>query len=131
MFRRRDRARAAAPAWREPFEGTLEWVEQATAALVSAAPRGRPSPVPVAEALARFELDLREAEARMAAWRSPENEEIWSACHAAVAESLSRAEHLRLERSPQGYEELIEELDALLEPLGAFEHAADELGRTG
>jgi hypothetical protein len=130
MFRRRARGRPA-PAWRDAFDRALALVERATATLVSSAPRGRPSPVPLAEALAGFELDLRRAKGTLEAWSPTEHGQLRDGCRAAVAEALRRAERLRLEGSPRGYEELVEELDRLLEPLTAFERAAEELGGSG
>jgi hypothetical protein len=128
MFRRRDRRRGPAPAWLGAFDRTLGLVERAKATLVSAAPRGRPSPVPLAEALAGFELGLREAAAEMDGWRSTEHADAWIACREGIDEALGRAERLRLHGSPQTYEDLIEEIDALVEPLEPFERAADRLG---
>jgi hypothetical protein len=130
MFRRRTRGQPAS-AWREPFDRALALVERATAALVSAAPRGRPSPVSLAEALAGFEADLRRAGEALEGWTPTDHRDGAEACREAVAESLRRAERLRLEGSPEGYEELVDHFDRLLEPLTAFERAAEELGRAG
>jgi len=94
-------------------------VEEAKASLVSAAPRGRPSSVPLAEALAGFEEGLRRSRALIdAGGREDEPSQLLVD---AVDESLRRAARFRLEADPRGYGELIEEIDRLLEPLEAFE----------
>jgi hypothetical protein len=105
------------------FGGCLELVEQAKDALAAAAPGGRVVGVPLAEALASFEDGLHEAGADMSSWRTPEVEDVWVRCDAAVRESLSRAEALRLGEAPSGYEQLYTVLSDLMEPLEAFASA--------
>jgi gamma-glutamyl:cysteine ligase YbdK (ATP-grasp superfamily) len=82
--------------------------------LLAAAPRGRPAPVSMAEALAAFEDGLRAA--RRAAEAEATDSQAGSAVRA-IDESLRRAEELRLHRDPGGYEELVHEIDRILEPL--------------
>lgn len=106
------------------FGQTVRAVEAAKAALVSAVPGRRGPGTALAEALAGFEGGLREAESSMDAWQDAASEEEWSACRAGIEEALRRAESLRLEGSPQGYEELAGVLADLMEPLHTFEAAA-------
>lgn len=101
----------------------MEQVELAKASLVAAAPGQRGSGVELAEALFGFELGLAEASAAMPGWRSVEVDEDWWRCREALDEAARRAERLRLEGSPEGYEELAGVLADLLEPLEAFEVA--------
>jgi hypothetical protein len=106
MFRRRPR---------DPEEphGLLERVERAKAELVAAVPSPRGVPGrPVADALAAFERGLGEVAA------DPDVPEGW---RRAIAESLSRAERLRLEAPPLDYEGLVASLADLLAPLDALD----------
>jgi hypothetical protein len=95
----------------------VQEIEEAKAILVSAAPRGRAAPLPVAEALGGFEAGLAEAADSLNGWRVPEVEDEWMRSRAGINEALRRAERLRLEGSPRGYEELADELAGILEPL--------------
>jgi hypothetical protein len=113
------------------FDVSRAAVEEAKAALVATVRTGRVEGIPLAEGVAGFELLLRDAAAGMPAWRSAETETDWVACDAGVAESLRRAERLRLEGSPRVYEELIAEVDELLEPLDAFAGAATRIRALG
>jgi len=115
----------------DAFNVSRATVEDAKAALVGVVRTGRVEGVPLAEGLARFEALLREAAGSMPRWRSAASEADWAACDAAVAESLRRAERLRLEGSPRVYEELIAEVDGLLEPLEAFAGAAASIRALG
>jgi hypothetical protein len=75
--------------------------------------------VPLADAVAGFESALAEAAVELAGLSrtSPQHGDAWAACEEGVAEARRRAERLRLEGNPHGYEELIREFDRLLEPL--------------
>ena len=115
----------------DAFDASREAVEDAKSALVATVRTGRVEGVPLAEGLAAFEALLREAADTMPAWRSPATDAVWATCDEAVAESLRRAERLRLEGSPRVYEELIAEVDDLLEPLDAFAAAAAALRALG
>ncbi len=106
------------------FLPVLRLVEAARAALASAAPTGRPARVSVAEALLGFEQGLREAASAMPGWRGVDTEAVWVRCRAGLDEAASRAERLRLEGSPEGYEQLVAAIDRLFEPLEAFEDAS-------
>jgi hypothetical protein len=116
----------------EAFARTLQDVETAKAALISAVRSGRAPGAPLAGALAGFDAGLTAAEASMPDWRIPAIEDRWSACFAGLAESRAAAESLRLSgRAPEIYEELIAALDDLLDPLGCFEDAAGAFRRLG
>jgi hypothetical protein len=80
--------------------------------------------VALAEGLAGFEINLREAEGAMPDWRAPEVETTWQLCMEALMESFRRAEALRLGEAPVGYEHLYAVLGDLMEPLEAFAAAA-------
>jgi hypothetical protein len=108
------------------FGGTLATVEEAKTALTAAAPGGRRPGVPLAEAVARFEWGLRKAAEGMPSWRLPEVAEAWTACAAALQESMDRTQRFRMEPSPEGYELLYLALGELMDPLGVFQ---DALGR--
>jgi hypothetical protein len=121
-FRRRPPAELAGVA--AGFEASLVRVEQAKTELVGAVPTGRGG-LPLAEALAGFEALLSEAREGMPAWRVPSVEAEWAACRAAIDEAAERAERLRLDQTPRGYEELYGTLADILEPLDAFARARD------
>jgi hypothetical protein len=106
------------------FVRVVDRVEESKAALVDAAPTGRPARVPLAEALAGFEEGLAAAELAMPAWRSNRTERVWADCRSGLEEARRRAERLRLEANPEGYEELVAVIDLLLEPLEAFRRAS-------
>ena len=105
------------------FDEALEPVERAKAALVRAVPSPRGAPGPLAEAVLAFEEALNGARLRMDAWRTPDSEEAWQACRAALDESSRRAERLRLEAPALDYETLVTVLGDLMAPLEAFEEA--------
>jgi hypothetical protein len=133
MFRKRlaSRVRPELVRASRAFQGTLAWVEEAKRRLASAAPGGRSAGIPLAEALAGFEEGIRQAEGTMTAWRTPEVDEAWSACTAALEESLRRAEGLRLGETPEGYEQLYGTLGDLMDPLEAFAVALDRFRTLG
>ena len=122
-----DELRRAAPA----FRSTVEAVEGAKAALASAAPRGRSVGTPLAEALAGFEDGVRRARSLLPSWRVPEVAGEWEECRGALEQSADRAERLRLEKTPDGYEELYRELGDIIEPLDAFAGALGAFSRLG
>jgi hypothetical protein len=106
-------------------------VEEAKAALASAAPRGRSPGTPLAEALATFEEGVHRARSLLPSWRVPEVAGEWEECRGALEQSVDRAERLRLERTPDGYEELYRELGDIIEPLDAFAGALAAFSRFG
>ena len=101
--------------------------DQAKEALLTAVPRGRGPGAPIAEALASFEEHLRVARESLGGW-PPAEEAERLALAGALDESLNRAETLRLEASPEGYEELYALLGEILDPLDALKDVAGRLG---
>jgi hypothetical protein len=108
----------------ERFREVAGLVDRAKDALLSAVPRRRGPGVPVADALASFEDHLRAARSAIEGW--PANDER-GALKEAIDGSLRRAEALRLEASPEGYEELYALLGEILDPLDAVEGVAGQL----
>jgi hypothetical protein len=106
------------------FDVTLRHVEHAKESLVMAVRSGRVEGIPLANGLAMFEEGLRAADASMPAWRRAETENPWLRCRASLRDALERAERLRLEGSPEIYEELVGEVGDLLDPLEAFAEAS-------
>jgi hypothetical protein len=111
----------------EPLRLMVEQVDQAKEALLTAVPRGRGPGAPIAEALASFEEYLRAARGSLER-RPPAAEAEGRALTVAIDESLRRAEALRLDASPEGYEELYALLGEILDPLDALEDVAGRLG---
>jgi hypothetical protein len=113
----------------EPLEGlraVVVEIEAAKRAMTGTVPSTRSAGTPLAEGI--HELDVRLAVARelMPRWRHAELEGEWRACDEGIRESQDRARRLR-EDPPElaGFEGLIWAVDRLLEPLEAFEAAAD------
>ena len=133
---RRRRAQSSPPAPHlvaafAAFDRSLALIEEAKRRLASAAPRGRSPGIPLAEALASFESLIRGARDALPGWRVEDADAEWRACEAGAEESLRRAERLRLEGSPEGYEELYGVLADIIEPLDAFAAALGRLRRLG
>jgi hypothetical protein len=89
-------------------------------------PSTRSAGTPLAEGILELEQRLTAAKELMPTWRHPDLDAEWLACDAGIRESLERARRLR-EDPPElaGFEGLIWAVDRLLEPLEAFEAAAD------
>lgn len=87
--------------------------------------------VPLADGLAGFESELREAGRAMAGWRTADVEQTWQECSAALDEASRRSEALRLGQTPSGYEELYTVLADLMEPLEAFAVALERFRELG
>ncbi|HUF59392.1 MAG TPA: hypothetical protein VMR89_07935 [Actinomycetota bacterium] len=101
-------------------------VEAAKDAMTGTVPSTRSAGTPLAEGILELEQRLAAAHGQMPAWRHPDLEDEWLACDAGIRESLDRARRLR-EDPPElgGFEGLIWAVDQLLEPLEAFEAAAE------
>jgi hypothetical protein len=101
-------------------------VEAATDAMTGTVPSTRSAGTPLAEGILELEQRLAAAQELMPAWRHADLEDEWLACDAGIRESLDRARRLR-EDPPElgGFEGLIWAVDQLLEPLEAFEAAAE------
>ena len=104
----------------------VEQVEAAKQAMTGTVPSTRSAGTPLAEGILELEHRLAVAQELMPAWRHPDLEDEWRACDEGIRESLDRARQLR-EDTPElgGFEGLIWIVDRLLEPLEAFEAAAD------
>jgi hypothetical protein len=122
--RKRVEVRPEVAAAFERFRLGAARVEDARSALLLAVPSGRAPRLPLAEALAGFESGLNEAREGLDGWRTTGVEDEWEACRVALAEAAVRAERLRLEGAPNGYEQLAPVLEDMLQPLAAFELAA-------
>ena len=114
---------------REPLEGlraVVVEIEAGKQAMTGTVPSTRSAGTPLAEGILALEQRLAAAQELMPAWRHPELEDEWVACDAGIRESLKRAQRLR-EDPPElaGFEGLIWAVDRLLEPLEAFEAAAE------
>jgi hypothetical protein len=101
-------------------------VEAAKRAMTGAVPSTRSAGTPLAEAILELDERLAAAQELMPAWRHPDLADEWLACDTGIRESLARARRLR-EDPPQlgGFEGLIWAVDQLLQPLEAFEAAAE------
>jgi hypothetical protein len=107
-------------------------VEEAKGSLAAAAPSGRAAGVPLAEAIAAFEEGLSSASKTMPQWREGGLEEAWTACQAGLAEAGRRAEELRVEAAPGGYEALYGTLGDIMDPLDeVFSSALRRFGELG
>jgi hypothetical protein len=132
MFRRRrDGALGETVSAFAAFRAALASVEEAKAALASAAPTGRRAGRPLAEAIMGFESGLRQAREQMPGWREPSVFGEWGECLSALEEAGRRAERLRLGATPDGYEKLYGALGELLEPLEAFAKARGRFRQLG
>lgn len=114
---------------RGPLEGlrtVVAEVEAAKRAMTGTVPTTRLPGTPLAEAVVELEERLGAARELMPAWRHREIESEWRACDEGIAASLRRAAELR-EEAPElgGFEGLIWVVDRVLEPLEAFEAAAE------
>ena len=125
MFRRR-RLSPELNAALAGLQAVVEEVEAAKDAMTGTVPSTRSAGTPLAEGILELEQRLATAQELMATWRRPELEAEWLACDTAIRESLDRARRLR-EDPPElgGFEGLIWAVDQLLEPLEAFEAAAE------
>jgi hypothetical protein len=99
----------------------LDLVELAKERLVAAVPSPRGvQAVPFAEALLGFEEHLTSAGNEMDASQGSAQSDAWRAAREGIAESLRRAERLRLEAPPLDYEGLVSAIADLMDPLEAL-----------
>jgi hypothetical protein len=110
----------------EGFRDVVADVEAAKQAMTGTVPSTRSAGTPLAEGIHELEQRLVLAQELMPAWRHPDLEDEWRACEGGIRESLERARRLR-EDPPElgGFEGLIWVVDQVLEPLEAFEAAAE------
>lgn len=125
MFRRRRLPEHLAGSF-EGFRGVVSRIERGKSALTEAVPTTRLPGRPIGEVLLEFEDELREALREMPSWRADEVEDVWHRCVDALEAALSLADRLRIEGpAPAGFESLIGTIGELLDPLEAFQDAAD------
>jgi hypothetical protein len=136
MFRgpRRKRSRIGRPPEAGPalqaLRAAARSADRAKEALLAAVPHGRGPGAPLAEALAAFEEHLVAGRRSIAEWPVGTAEPERRAASAAIEESLRRAEALRLNASPEGYEQLYALLGETLDPLDALAEVAERLEGT-
>jgi hypothetical protein len=123
------RKRGLPPELEVPLEGlrrVVVEVEAAKDAMTGTVPSTRSAGTSLAEGIFELERRLATAQVLMAAWRHPDLETEWSQCDEGIRQSLDRARQLR-EDPPElaSFEGLIWAVDLLLEPLEAFEAAAE------
>jgi hypothetical protein len=101
-------------------------IEAGKAAMIGTVPSTRSAGTPLAEGILELEGRLAAARTLMPTWRHPAVKDEWRACDHGIGESLERARRLR-EDPPElaGFEGLIWAVDRILEPLEAFEAAAE------
>jgi hypothetical protein len=101
-------------------------IEVGKGAMTGTVPSTRSAGTPLAEGILELEQRLAAAQELMPTWRHPDLEAEWLECDAGIRESLERARRLR-EDPPElgGFEGLIWAVDQVLEPLEAFEAAAE------
>jgi hypothetical protein len=110
----------------ESFRRVVDEIEPAKRALTGTVPSTRSAGTPLAEAILEFEQWLAASRELMPAWRHPDLQDEWRACDSGIRESLERARRLREDPPDLGtFEGLIWAVDQLLEPLEAFEAAAE------
>jgi hypothetical protein len=124
---RRKRRQPADPGLHDRFMSCLVLVEEAKERLLAAVPSARRRGVTPAEGVMGFELSLREAQGAMSGWLDGTIGAEWDACDAALREALHRAERLRTEAPVLEFEPLLAAVGELIEPLDAFEDAAERL----
>jgi hypothetical protein len=110
----------------EGLRAVVGEIEPAKRAMTGTVPTTRAAGTPLAEGIHELEQRLEAARALMPAWRHDALEPEWRACNDGIRESLDRARRLR-EQAPElgGFEGLVWAVDRLLEPLEAFEAAAE------
>ena len=114
----------------EAFHEVMRRVGSAKSILTRSVPSTRSAGRPLADTLAGFEEELGLARAGMQRWRRPEVEDGWRSAGEGLSAAMALAERVRLEAgSPQGFEELIALIGALLAPLDAFEQAEAAFSR--
>jgi hypothetical protein len=106
---------------------TAGLTDRARQSLLASAPGGRGEGAPLAEALAGFEECLQAARRSLDGWPPSLAGSERQAIADAIEEALRRAEALRLDASPGGYEELYALLGDAMDPLDAMDEVAERL----
>jgi hypothetical protein len=106
------------------FDHVHTWVDRARDHLLLGIPVQRRARLPLAEALAGVAAELAEAASAMDGWHVEATAEEWIECAEALRTARDGAERLRLGQAGDAYEELVPVVEAILEPLEAFDRAA-------
>lgn len=109
------------------FDHVHACVDRARDHLLLGIPIQRRARLPLAEALAGFEHELASAASAMGGWRVEATEAEWTECADALRAARAGAERLRLGEAGEAYEELVPVIEAILEPLEAFDRAAPRI----
>ena len=125
VFRKKRRASPALG----PFLTMAAALDAAQRALLAAIPTSRDVGVPLAEALAGFDRELRRAEHLMPAWQNPQTDPWHRRCDAAIVETRLEADRLRLEPGRLEFEMLNARIGDVLHPLEVFADAERALRR--
>lgn len=124
MFRRRLPPELEAP--HAAFRAVVADLERAKDAVLTSVPTTRLAGRPLAETLAEFEEALAAVDSSMQGWRVDAVEDAWRAAREGLERSRGLAERLRLSAEmPVGFEALVGTIADLLDPLDAFEAAAE------
>lgn len=124
MFRRRLPPELEAPF--AAFRAIVGDLERAKDVVLTSVPTTRLAGRPLAETLAEFEESLNAVASGMDRWRAEAVEDAWEAARAGLDRSRVLAERLRLSAEmPVGFEALVGTIADLLDPLDAFEGAAE------
>lgn len=108
---------------RRAFARLAEHVDAAQRGLLAAVPTYWDPGVPLAQALADFEGNLREAERLMPEWRLPATEESWTRCAHAIRIAKGEAQRLRLDPDDLTFEQLNVRIGDVVAPLESFADA--------
>jgi len=108
------------------FSEVLDEIEPAKAAVADVLPGTRLPGRPLKDAVIEYRAGIERGQAGMAAWRRPELEAEWQACAAGLQLARERATTLLgRDDEPEGFEELLGTVQALIEPLDPFVAAAE------
>lgn len=125
VIRRKELPAELQPAYRA-FADVLEAIEPAKAAVADVLPGTRLPGRPLSDAVIEFRAGIERAQAGMPAWRRPEVEAEWQACHDGLRIAGERATTLLdHEHDPEGFEALLGTVQGLIEPLDPFVAAAE------
>jgi hypothetical protein len=125
LFRRK----AATDPVIEAFGLVAERIDAAQRSLLAAIPTARDPGIPLAEALAAFEMQLTETEGLMPAWRGAQTAEAHDRCTQALRSARAEAQRLRLEAGTLGFEALNARVGDVLHSLDEFADAERALRR--
>lgn len=120
MFRPKTMPARLAPRW-AAFQSQVTRVEAARRALLGCLPVGRVDPAPVSVGLDLLGDELAEVRRQMEGWRTPEVDEAWQACRAAIDEATAALPAAHAVAAGSGeLEELLGAVGDVVEPLEAW-----------